>query len=49
MKVLTEQFSMSNLKKLEGEVDEAIVQFENILREKFAKPGEIFDFAKWAK
>ena len=40
---------MTNLKKLEGEVDQAIGQFEDTLREKFAKPGEKFDFAEWVK
>ena len=40
---------MSNLKKLQVEVDEAIVQFEGILREKFARPGEKLDFANWTK
>lgn len=40
---------MSNLKTLQGKVDDAITEFDGILREKFAKRAEKVDFAEWVK
>lgn len=39
---------MSNLTKLEGEVNQSITQLIDILREKFAMTGEKLNFANWA-
>ncbi|MCJ1424479.1 hypothetical protein MMC29_002367 [Sticta canariensis] len=42
-------FSLSNLKKFEGEVDKALMQFDVVLKEKFAKPSKRLDIAEWVK
>jgi hypothetical protein len=40
---------MSNLKKLEGEVDVAIVQLTTIFRKDFAETGKTIDLSDWLK
>ncbi|EYE92329.1 cytochrome P450 [Aspergillus ruber CBS 135680] len=41
-------YSFSNMKKMEPLVDAHIAQWDNQLKEKFAKTGATFDFSWWA-
>jgi hypothetical protein len=40
---------MTSLRKLEQNMNERIIEFNSKLREKFAKTGEVLDFANWAR
>ena len=40
---------MTNLKRLEGQVDERIVEWTGALRNRFADTGEKLDYAAWSQ
>ena len=48
-KRIAPSFSMTNLKRLEGEVDEQIRDMLDIFRTQFARTGKPLDFACWAQ
>ncbi len=43
------QFTLTNLKPLEGQIDARVVQWTSVLNEKFARTGEKMDFAQWSQ
>ncbi|CAG8904564.1 unnamed protein product [Penicillium egyptiacum] len=42
-------FTLTNLKSLEGQVDDRIVQWTGVLTERFAQTGQEMDFAAWSQ
>ena len=48
-KRIAPSFSMTNLKRLESDVDESVREIITIFREKFARTGQALDFACWAQ
>ncbi|RAK71705.1 cytochrome P450 [Aspergillus fijiensis CBS 313.89] len=42
-------FTLTNLKHLEGQVDERIAQWTHILTQRFVETGEELDFAAWSQ
>ena len=43
------QFTLTNLKPLEGQIDARVVQWTSVLNENFARTGEKMDFAQWSQ
>ncbi|KAI1129661.1 cytochrome P450 monooxygenase [Nemania abortiva] len=50
-KMIAPSFSLSNLMKLEGQVDERVIEWTNAIGDRFAdsKSCNIFDFAAWSQ
>ncbi|KAJ9201541.1 hypothetical protein DTO164E3_3434 [Paecilomyces variotii] len=42
-------FTLTNLKSLEGQVDDRIMQWTTVLKDKFAETGKEMDFAAWSQ
>lgn len=47
--IIIAQLSMKHFREHEGVVDEQILRLHNKLQHKFARSGEVFDFAEWAR
>lgn len=43
------KFTLTNLKSLEGQVDQRVMQWASVLTERFANTGKEMDFASWSQ
>ncbi|KAI9789482.1 MAG: hypothetical protein M1816_006024 [Peltula sp. TS41687] len=48
-KRVASSFTLTNLKRLEGQVDERILEWTAVLRKRFAETGEKLDYAAWSQ